>query len=149
MKPGLLVGSLALGCALRAPGPAAGAAEILETDNSGGSPPVFQSGPADRSAPGDGYVQCLRYLNPRNDADVMAQWAVMDSLFRANRIRIGVTMCSIGCGASIHVDDVARARQILETAIQDRLVDNAILKMEIEVPAIPANAPPGAAAAGP
>ena len=120
--------------------------EILETDGAGEIAPVDPRGMANRFDSQDGYVSCLTYMNPLNSADVMAQWTVIQALFRTNNVRIGVTMCSIGCGASIHVDDVERARQILQTAIRDRLIDNSILKMEIEDPPIPENAPPGSIA---
>ncbi|MGD9612577.1 MAG: hypothetical protein AB7V22_06700 [Kiritimatiellia bacterium] len=106
-------------------------------------------GIADLFEPQNGYVDCLEYLNPRNNTDVMAQWTVMDALFRTNHVRIGVAMCSIGCHASIHVDDVELARQILQTAIRDRLIDNSILKMEIACPPIPGNAPPRESSAEP
>ena len=124
-----------------APGQADVVVEILETDRAGEIAPVDPRGIVDPFEPQNGYVNCLKYLNPCNDADVMAQWTVMDALFRTNHVRRGVTMCSIGCGASIHVDDVELARQILQTAIRDGLIDNSILKMEIEVPSLPKNAP--------
>ena len=132
-----------------APGQADVVVEILETDGAGEIAPVDPRGIADPFEPQNDYVNCLKYLNPRNDADVMAQWTVMDALFRTNHVRLGVTMCSIGCGASIHVDDVERARQILQTAIRDGLIDNSILKMEIACPPMPGNAPPRASAPEP
>ena len=132
-----------------APGQADVVVEILETDGAGEVAPVDPRGIADPLEPQNGYVNCLKYLNPRNDADVMAQWTVMDALFRTNHVRIGVTMCSIGCGASIHVDDVERARLILQTAIRDGLIDNSILKMEIASPPISGNAPPRASSPEP
>ena len=134
----LLIG---LNCSLCAFGQSEVTVEILETDRAGEIAPVDPRGIVNPFEPQNGYVNCLKYLNPRNDADVMAQWTVMDALFRTNHVRRGVTMCSIGCGASIHVDDVELARQILQTAIRDGLVDNSILKMEIEVPSLPKNAP--------
>lgn len=132
-----------------APGQADVVVEILETDGAGEVAPVDPRGIADPLEPQNGYVNCLKYLNPRNDADVMAQWTVMDALFRTNHVRIGVTMCSIGCSASIHVDDVERARLILQTAIRDGLIDNSILKMEIASPPISGNAPPRASSPEP
>lgn len=123
--------------------------EILETDGAGEIAPVDRSGMTDRFDSQDGYVSCLTYMNPLNNADVMAQWTVMDALFRTNHVRLGVTMCSIGCGASIHVGDVERARQILQTAIRDGLIDNSILKVEIASPPMPGNAPPRASAPEP
>ncbi len=136
---------IALGCSLAALGQADVAVEILQTGNAGEIAPVDPDGHADRPVSLDEYVSCLTYMNPLNSADVMAQWTVIDSLFRTNNIRIGVTMCSIGCGASIHVDDIERARLIMETAIRDQLIDNSILKMGIAVPSIPENAPQGVA----
>ena len=134
----LLIG---LNCSLCAFGQSEVMVEILESGSAGeiatGDPREY----VEPFEPQNGYVNCLKYQNPHNDADVMAQWTVMDALFRTNHVRIGVTMCSIGCGASIHVDDVELARQILQTAIRDRLIDNSILKMEIEVPLFPENAP--------
>jgi hypothetical protein len=144
---------VASGVNLPTPGAAMGQSEItveiLETDGAGEIAPVDPRGMANRFDSQDGYVSCLTYMNPLNSADVMAQWTVIQALFRTNNVRIGMTMCSIGCGASIHVDDVERARQILQTAIRDRLIDNAILKMEIASPPLSGNAPPRASFAEP
>jgi len=88
------------------------------------------------------YINCLSYLNPLNSTNVMTQWKVMDNLFQQNNIRMGVTMGSIGCSTSIHIEDVHRTKLILEKAIQDKLIDNDILKMKIEVQQPVAGSPP-------
>ena len=141
---------IALSCTLSAYGQSDVTVEILENDDNNRSAPAVQSAQTNRIDPHDEYVSCLSYLNPRNDTNVMAQWTVIDSLFRKNNIRIGITMCSIGCGATIHADDIERAMAILNMAIKDNLIDNNILKMEIKAQqAGPAYPPQGVGSADP
>ena len=141
---------IALSCTFSAYGQSDVTVEILATDNVNGIAPAIQDAQTSRLDSHDGYVNCLSYLNPRNDTNVMAQWTVIESLFYTNNIRFGVTMCSAGCGASIHADDIERARTILNIAIRDRLIDNNILKMEIKAQqAGPAYPPQGVGSADP
>ena len=141
---------IALSCTLSAYGQSDVTVEILTTDNINGIAPAVQDAQTNRFDSHDEYVNCLSYLNPRNDTNVMAQWTVIESLFYTNNIRIGITMCSAGCGASIHADDIERARTILNIAIRDGLIDNNILKMEIKAQqAGPAYPPQGVGSADP
>lgn len=117
--------------------------EITDTADTNDITPVMQNVKENQPSNFDEYENCLSYLNPRNNADTMAQWTVINPLFRTNNIRIGITMCSLECRASIHVDDVERARTILNKAIKDKRIDNNILKMKIETqqPVAPNDAP--------
>jgi len=91
----------------------------------------FQSLTNDITNTSDQYTGRIKYMNPRNSANVMAQWRVIDSLFRTNNIRTGITMCSLSCSGDLHRDDVEQAKRILNDAIRKKLIDNSILKMEI------------------
>lgn len=79
----------------------------------------------------DQYTGRIKYMNPRNHTNVMAQWRIIDSLFRTNNIRIGLTLCSVGCSGDLHRDDVDRANELLDMAIENQLIDSSILKMKI------------------
>ena len=124
---------IALSITLSAHGQSDVTVEILENnDDINRIAPAIQSAQTNRIDTHDEYVSCLSYLNPLNNTNRMAQWKIIDSLFRTNNIRIGITMCSIGCGATIHADDIERARTILNMAIKENLIDNNILEMEIK-----------------
>ena len=141
---------IALSCTLSAYGQSDVTVEILDTDNTNEIAPAIQSAQTNQLEYHDDYVDCLSFLNPDNNTNVMAQWAVMNSLFHTNNIRIGVTMGSIGCSSSIHVDDIERARTILNMAVKDKLIDNGILKMKIEAQQSgPAYPPQGVGSADP
>ena len=106
--------------------------EILDSIDTNEMAMLIQAAQSNRYDSAGEYVSCLTYLNPRNHTNIMAQWTVIESLFETNNIRIGLTMCSLGCGSSIHIDDIERAKTILDKAIAEKLIDNNVLKMKIE-----------------
>ena len=104
--------------------------KILDTVDTNAMDVAIQAAQSNRF---DNSGKCnITYSNPWNDIKVMNQWRVIDALFRTNNIRIGLMMCSLSCGARLPADDVERAKQILEKAIRDGRIDNAVLQMKIE-----------------